>query len=107
MGGLATIATNPNGNTSKGCGLAIAQHTSKQPISVIVNGGYFKGAAPFLEQNIEGNENIAKNLTVAINGGIFEVNLGSDGNSIYAEDLTSFISGGTFIPSADEKYIKQ
>lgn len=106
-GGLAKTAKNNSGNASKGCGLAIIQHTSKQPISVIINGGYFKGAVPFLEENTEGNENIINDLNVSINNGIFEISFGSDGDSVYAENLTSFISGGTFIPSADEKYMKQ
>lgn len=107
IGGLAKTAKNNSGNASKGCGLAIIQHTSKQPISVTVNGGYFKGAVPFIEENTEGNENIINNLNVVINGGIFEISAGSDGDSVYAEDLIGFISGGTFIPSADEKYMKQ
>lgn len=107
IGGLAKTAKNNSGNASKGCALAIIQHTSKQPISVIVNGGYFKGAVPFLEENTENNENITDNLSVSINNGIFEISFGSDGDSVYAEDLINFISGGTFIPSADEKYMKQ
>ena len=106
-GGLAKTAKNNNGNASKGCALAIIQHTSKQPISVAINGGYFKGAVPFLEENTEENENIKDNLNIIINNGIFEITFGSDGDSIYSQNLTNFISGGTFIPSANEKYMKQ
>lgn len=105
IGGTAKTQKNGNGNASRGAAVALIPHTSKQPITAVINSGYFKAAIPFIEENTEENEN--PEVLVEIKDGIFEMTLGSDGDSVYAQDLTKFITGGTFIPSANEKYIKE
>ncbi len=41
--GEYTSDSNGSGNTSSGVGIAVAQHTTKKPISVIIDGGTIKG----------------------------------------------------------------
>lgn len=90
--GKGKIAVNPNGNgtTTDGAGIAIAQHTTKQPIDVTIAGGTVTGEYAIYESNPQKNSpaDIAK-VKVAVTGGTFN-------GKIYSEDVASFITGGTF-----------
>lgn len=90
--GKGEFAVNPNGNgtTTDGAGIAIAQHTTKQPIDVTIAGGTVTGGYAIYESNPETNSaaDIAK-VKVAVTGGTFN-------GKIYSEDVASFITGGTF-----------
>jgi hypothetical protein len=96
--GTATFSSTKNGNgaTSKGVALAIAQHSTKQAIDVIVKAGTFKGEYAIHESNVQGNgaDDINK-VALSVTGGTFEA-------PIYSEDVSNFITGGTFsdLPSA-------
>lgn len=90
------VTPNGNGSTSLGAGLAIAQHTTKLPISADVSGGTVQGYTAVYESNPEGNtpEELA-GISVKLRGGEFKaVNGGKV--AVYAEDVTGFISGGTY-----------
>lgn len=102
--GKGELAVKPNGGgtTTDGAGIAIAQHTTKQPIDVTVAGGTVTGGYAIYESNPQKNsaEDIAK-VKVAVTGGTFN-------GKIYSEDITGFITGGTFntnpkdyVPAAD------
>lgn len=90
--GNGTIAVNPNGSgtTTDGAGIAIAQHTTKQPIDVTIAGGTVTGEYAIYESNPQKNSaaDIAK-VKVAVAGGTFT-------GKIYSEDITGFVTGGTF-----------
>lgn len=87
---------NNNGPTSKGVALAIAQHSTKQPINVIINDGVFIGEHPFYEGNPMGNDELSiASVQVDIQGGSFRP-VGQVGEVFYSEDLTQFIHGGDF-----------
>lgn len=90
--GKGELAVKPNGGgtTTDGAGIAIAQHTTKQPIDVTVAGGTVTGGYAIYESNPQKNsaEDIAK-VKVAVTGGTFN-------GKIYSEDITGFITGGTF-----------
>lgn len=90
--GKGKIDVNPNGNgtTTDGAGIAIAQHTTKQPIDVTIAGGTVTGEYAIYESNPQKNPaaDIAK-VKVAVTGGTFN-------GKIYSEDVASFITGGTF-----------
>lgn len=95
--GLPT-EVNPNGNgtTTNGAGIAVAQHTTKLPIDVTLNGSIVKGYTAFYQSNPQKNsaEDIAK-IKVSITGGTFTaINEGT--NAVYSENLTYFVTGGTF-----------
>lgn len=90
--GKGKFAVKPNGNgtTTDGAGIAIAQHTTKQPIDVTIAGGTVTGGYAIYESNPQKNSaaDIAK-VKVAVTGGTFN-------GKIYSEDITGFITGGTF-----------
>lgn len=92
------IEVNPNGNgtATNGAGIAVAQHTTKLPIDVTLNGSIVKGYTAFYQSNPQKNsaEDIAK-IKVSITGGAFTaINEGT--NAVYSENLTCFVTGGTF-----------
>ena len=87
------ISSNGNGSTTTGAAVAVAQHTTKQPIDVNITGGVFIAPVVFSEANPQNNsaEDIAKiNLNIA--GGVFS-------GSVVSEDFEreSFITGGDFV----------
>lgn len=88
---------NNNGPTSKGVAVAIAQHTTKQPINVIINNGQLIAECPFFEGNPMGNDELSiATVKAEINGGSFRI-IGNGIESFHAEDLTEFVKGGEFI----------
>ena len=92
------VTANGNGYTTVGAAIAIAQHTTKQPITVTISGGTFTGTKAFSERNIQENsaEDVAK-ITAQVTGGTFN-------GGIVTEDLTDFMAGGLYTvePTEDE-----
>lgn len=88
--GKFAVKPNGNGTTTDGAGIAIAQHTTKQPIDVTIAGGTVTGEYAVYESNPQTNSaaDIAK-VKIAVTGGTFT-------GKIYSEDVTNFITGGTF-----------
>lgn len=97
---------NNNGPTSRGAAVAIAQHTTKQPINVIINNGQLIAEYPFFEGNPMGNDELSiATVKAEINGGSFRI-VGNGIESFHAADLTEFIKGGEFIhESVYKKYL--
>ena len=92
-----TIVPNGNGATSTGCGVAVVQHTSKQPINLTINGGLISGNYAFYEANPQKNEAEAiAQVQVSLNGGSY-VPLYEDKEVIYSEDLTNFVNSKCLI----------
>ena len=81
-----TVTSNPNGSTTIGAGIAVAQHTTKKEIEVSITGGTIKGAAALSEANPQENpkEDIEK-VTLSVTGGTFT-------GEIKSENKTGFIS---------------
>lgn len=99
------VSSNGNGTTSDGVGIAVAQHTTKQPINVYIKGGNISGYSAFYESNPQRTpETDIEKVKVDITGGQFKaINGGSV--SVYSEDETGFISGGYFSHMPDKKYV--
>ena len=97
---------NNNGPTSRGAAVAIAQHTTKQPINVIINNGQLIAEYPFFAGNPMGNDELSiATVKAEINGGSFRI-VGNGIESFHADDLTEFIKGGEFIhESVYKKYL--
>lgn len=96
-----TVTPNGNGSTSVGCGIAIAQHTTKKAIDVTISGGIVKGYSAVYESNPQKNPadavalvkpNIYRGSFRAINGGTV---------AIYSEDCTGFVRGGVYNVAVD------
>ena len=99
--GKFSVIANPGGTTTKGAGIAIAQHTTKLPIEVKISGGSIKGEYALYESNPQGNsaDNIAK-VKIEVTGGELT-------GKIYSEDVEKFISGGKFSIEPDAKYLAE
>ena len=99
------VGPNGNGTTSKGAAIAIAQHTTQKPISVVINDGVFNGYSAFYESNPEGNPSEALDLiSVEINGGTFNATNGGT-QAVYSKDCVDFIYGGNFNKEPNEAYV--
>ena len=100
-GGSGTFTAKPDGNgsTSGNAALAIAQHTTKLPIKVIVHDGTFKGGAAVVQDNPQKNDtdSIAKVSLSIING--------SYQGTVASENLKNFISGGEYTQPVAEEYL--
>lgn len=97
---------NPNGNgsTAEGVAVAVAQHTTEQPISVTVNSGVFTAPIAFGESNPQHNdEEAVGQITLAVHGGTFNATNGAP--VVASEDVEKFIDGGTFNKNVDAKYV--
>ena len=90
------VQPNGNGSTTDGAGLAIAQHTTKLPLNIVINGGEINGFTAFYQSNPQNNdqESIDK-VNITISGGDFTAINGGT-NSVYSENKTGFINGGSF-----------
>lgn len=87
---------NGNGTTTNGVGVAVAQHTTKNPIHVLISGGTISGQYAFYEWNPHNNNQDALNqINLAISGGDF-TGLATGVHAVYSQDFTGFISGGKF-----------
>lgn len=91
--GEFSCVNNPNGTTTTGVGIAIAQHTTTLPIDVKISGGTISGTYSVYEANPQKNSTDAvSKVEISISGGSF------DGN-VYSEDIEKFITGGNFSSS--------
>lgn len=98
------VRENGGGQTTVGAALAIAQHTTKRPITVNISGGNFNGPAALNEANPQNNpEDATKNVGIVVNGGTFNGDVNKD--DVDASNL--LINGGTFTKkeSGAEKYL--
>lgn len=93
---------NRSGSTTNGVGIAIAQHTTKKAINVVINDGKVSGQYALYEWNPHNNnqEDLNK-INISILGGEF-TSLDENGEAIYSQDFTSFVSGGKFTPRLTE-----
>ena len=99
----ASVTANGNGTTAVGSAVAICQHTTKNPINAVINGGIMKGFHAFYEANPQKNdaEAIAK-VQIAINDGSF---IASNSTiPVFSEDKTGFIKGGSFSHPVEATY---
>ena len=97
-----TVNPNGGGSTTVGAAVAIAQHTTKRPITVNISGGNFNGPAALNEANPQGNPTEATgNIFIVVTGGTFNgaVNKAEDGSSLG-------VMGGTFNTADVTNYVR-
>ena len=101
-----TVVANGSERTIDGTAVAIAQHTTSNPIKVNISGGEFKAYTPFIEANPLNNTSEATDLIeLSITGGKYKNLENSIAKSINSEDCEKFIKGGTFDVSPDQNYL--
>ena len=93
-----SVQSNLSGTTTKGAAVAIAQHNTKQPITVNICGGTFRAAVPFSETNPQGNDpEFTETIDGYISNSCSETRFESTGDkTIVSEDIEKFIEGGLF-----------
>lgn len=97
------VDPNGNGTTTHGVAVAVAQHTTQQPIDVKITGGNFNAYVALKESNPQNNsEEAISKVNISVTGGKF--NATSD-DVVYSQDLTKFISGGEYNTAPNAKYI--
>ncbi len=95
-----TCKHNGSGTTTIGSAIAIAQHTTKLPITVGIDGGEFAGVNAVSVDDPEKNEDFA-NVKLQINGGSLRSTKADDSYAVYdyTGSMKNFIYGGTFTAS--------
>ena len=94
------VAPNGSGSTVEGAGIAISQHTTKNEINVVINGGDVKGLSALVELTPETNPAPEK-VAIEINAGNFEA-LGEGYDAVVSQNVSNFISGGSFNTDVEE-----
>ena len=93
-----------NRTTSNGVAIAVAQHTTKLPISVKISGGRFSGYSALYESNPKNNSDPA--ISLEVTGGEFScINGGTV--AVYSVDCTAFIKGGSYSSEPAAAYIAE
>ena len=100
----AEPALDPNGNgsTSVSCGIAVAQHTTKLPIHVEVDGATVIAKASIAEGNPHNNPTATEDTDIHINSGTF---VGKVFTRNPETDCTKFLYGGVYSEEPDAMYI--
>lgn len=100
-----SVTPNGSGTTTTGAAVAIAQHTTLQPIEVTISGGEFRGYLPLSEANPQNNseEDLAK-IKLEVTGGVFET---TGEKAVYSEDLVEFLKGGAYSVEVEKDYIAE
>lgn len=81
------VVKNGNGPTTSNTGIAIAQHTTNQPITVNINGGTISGNAAVYESNPQGNDSTDTNkVTVNMENAALKGDVKSEGFGAIAMD---------------------
>lgn len=91
-----TVSPNGSGSTTSGVGIAVAQHTTLQPIEVVVNGGTVKGLVALYESNPQKNSatDIQK-IKITVKGGTLETT--KEGNEVvFSENNLITVEAGEF-----------
>ena len=91
--------SNPNGASTYGAAFGIAQHTTKLPINVTIEGGEFTGPAALYVANPENNSE--DNVVVSVTGGQF----GGKVEVAHTAFNTKFLAGGEYSIKPSEGYI--
>ena len=92
------VEPNGSGTTTYGAAVAIAQHTTRQPINVTISGGEFDAPVAFSEANPQDGENVG--VMATISGGEFA-------GEVIAGDLSGFVAGGTYDGNLDAEYVAE
>lgn len=93
---------NTNGTTTNGVGISVAQHTTKNPINVVIKDGNVSGQYAFYEWNPHNNAKAdLDKIHLQILGGVF-TGFATGVKAVYSQDFTNFISGGEFSTDVSE-----
>ncbi len=87
---------NSNGSTTSGAAITVAQHTTKLPINVTINGGEFRAIYPIAQANPQKNEEAyVNNVNITVNGGKFWAT-NTANVAAYTQDNKLTLKGGYY-----------
>lgn len=95
------VVPSGNGTTTYGAAVAVAQHTTRNPINVNISGGTFTAPVAFSEANPQEGDAVDVNLAVV--GGTFN----ATDDAVKSEDATGFVTGGKYSKNLDVKYVAE
>lgn len=95
------VVSNGGGPTTTGAAVAVAQHTTRNPINVNISGGIFSAPVAFSEADPQDGDPV--DVAVSITGGDFDAT--SNEAVVISEDVNGFIAGGTYNKGLEAKYI--
>lgn len=96
---------NGNGSTNYGSAIAIAQHTTKQTINVVINDGTFSALSPISIENPQGNgQSDLDKITIDVKGGDFSAKTDEPIKNNIAS-IEKFVSGGTYSHEVPAGYV--
>ena len=98
--GTAASTANGGGTTTSNAAVAIAQHTTKKPITVNITGGTLSGGAALYESdpnNIYSGTDVEE-PDIEVTGGTFK-------GTVSSNNVTGFIAGGTFSGTVAENLL--
>lgn len=97
------VNKNDSGTTTKGAAIAVAQHNTKLPIVVMINGGNLKSVVPLTEVNPQHNPPEALELIeIVVTQGNFESTGDESVKTLDDISIEPFISGGTYTTDPSE-----
>ena len=103
--GKPSSAANGSGTTTNNAGIAVAQHTTGNPVVVNVYGGTISGGSALYESNPQGNDADSTALIeLNIRDGMFS-STHEGSASVYSATQTGFISGGRYSDQPAGNYI--
>ncbi len=92
----SSVTPNGNGTTTTGSAISVAQHTTKLPIDVTINGGEFRAIYPIAQYNPQKNETAyVDQVNITVNGGKFWATNTAD-VAAYTEDNKLSLTGGYY-----------
>ncbi|MGI6180616.1 MAG: S-layer homology domain-containing protein [Agathobaculum sp.] len=99
IGGMGTPSSQANGSgtTTFNSAVAVAQHTTTNPIMVNITGGTLTGGAAFYESDPNSiyADSAVQKPVVSVSGGDFS-------GQVYSADCQNFVSGGFFTENPDK-----
>lgn len=96
-----TVQANGSGSTTDGAGIAVAQHTTGNAVSVNIESGTISGAYALYESNPQGNDaDTIALVTMNVTGGTF-TSTATTATPVYSEDCTAFITAGLYNADLD------
>ena len=92
----SSVTPNGNGTTTTGSAISIAQHTTKLPIAVTIDGGEFRAIYPIAQYNPQKNEEAYVNqVNITVNGGKFWAT-NTANVAAYTQDNKLTLNGGYY-----------
>ena len=96
-----SVDPNGSGATTLGSAISVAQHTTRNPISVNVSGGVFTAPVAFSQADPQDGD--AVDVAISITGG--EFNAINDDSVIISDGIEEFVYGGVYNERVEAKYI--